>query len=169
MIDYRNQLPGIIPCPNKEFPLHHFIHDAKSEGVYQATRGKGESWVDKRYFRCSSSTCSARLTVRVHSPKLRLSWVALLTDRSLIKERAQKVIDAEPARFEGHAVPAPVGILVNLRTYILNATTDLELRPIKSNNKKWLLSLGEPCADLLEYIGFTRQVIVSRSRGIEQY
>ena len=71
-------------------------------------------------------------------------------------------MDDDPGRFEGHAVPSPIQVLTNLRAYISNAMTDPEPRRILGNNKKWLLSLAEPCADLLHYLGFSRQVIRTR-------
>ncbi|KAL8915497.1 MAG: hypothetical protein Q9171_000062 [Xanthocarpia ochracea] len=66
-------------------------------------------------------------------------------------------MSTDPARFEGHAVPFPSEVLSNLRTYILNAFKDNNRRTIAANNKRWLLCLGDPCAELLEYIGFVRE------------
>ncbi|KAL8853990.1 MAG: hypothetical protein Q9221_001113 [Calogaya cf. arnoldii] len=66
-------------------------------------------------------------------------------------------MSADPARFEGHAVPLPSEVLTNLRTYILNALRVDKRRTIVAHNKKWLLCLGDPCTELLEYIGFVRE------------
>ncbi|MCJ1285725.1 ubiquitin-specific protease ubp2 [Xylographa opegraphella] len=92
----------------------------------------------------------------MRAPIVTSEWEALLLDKTLIKSRAQKAIFDEPSRFEGHAIPSPIEVVGNLRTYIRNAMTSDEERRIPSNNKKWLLCFGEPCADLLEHIGFTR-------------
>lgn len=64
----------------------------------------------------------------------------------------------DPARFEGHAVPFPSEVLSNLRKYIVNALQDSSRRTIPAHNKRWLLCLGDPCTELLEYIGFVRKV-----------
>lgn len=56
---------------------------------------------------------------------------------------------------------------MNLRKYITNALHG-EKRKIVGNNKKWLLCLGEPCAELLEYLGFTREVLRAVSDNVTQ-
>lgn len=67
----------------------------------------------------------------------------------------------DPKRFEGHAVPLPIHVVNNLRIYISNAVQIPEKsRKIPGHNKKFLLSLGDSCVDLLEYVGFIREVIV---------
>lgn len=68
-------------------------------------------------------------------------------------------METEPERFEGHAVPSKMQVLTNLRAYISNALNSPDPKMIVGNNKKFLLSLGEPCAEVLEYLGFTRDVI----------
>ena len=159
-IDYFSEEEGLVPCPTDEAPLHHFIYQTQAANGRQTfeTDDGSESWVDMQHFLCSSLSCSARLSTFFRPPRLKLEWVALLTDRSLIRQRAQKVMDDEPTRFEGHAIPSPIVVLANLRAYVVNAISNPERRRIIGNNKKWLLSLGEPCSDLLKYLGFTREV-----------
>ena len=72
--------------------------------------------------------------------------------------RAVEVMKDDPERFEGHPIPKPVDVLVTLRQYLVNAMSKERRRIITGNNKKWLLCLGEPCVDLLLYLGFIRQV-----------
>ena len=115
-------------------------------------------WVDVQVFQCSLASCSARLITRLRPPKLKSEWVNLLVDPALINARARKVMENEPARYEGHALPSSITVLTNLRAYISNALSNPEPRRIVGNNKKWLLSLGDPCAELLEYLGFQRDV-----------
>ena len=159
-IDFKGQGAGVVPCPKEEAPLHHFIYIRNEQcGLFRVQEGvNAGSWMDTQCFGCSSLSCSARLTIRMRSPIVTPEWEALLLDKSLIKSRAQKAISDEPSRFEGHAVPSPIEVVGNLRTYIRNAMTSHEQRRIPSNNKKWLLCFGEPCADLLQHIGFTRTV-----------
>ena len=47
---------------------------------------------------------------------------------------------------------------MNLRQYIYNAFNMKEKKVILRHNKKWVVSLGESCSELLEYLGFSRQV-----------
>ena len=157
MIDFEGEGAGVAPCPKEDKPLHHFIYSRTEHcGFSRSQDGvNAGSWTDTQRFTCSSLSCSARLTIRMRSPIITSEWEALLLDKSLIKSRAQKAISDEPSRFEGHAVPSPIEVVGNLRTYIRNALTSHEERRIPSNNKKWLLCFGEPCGDLLKHIGFT--------------
>ena len=155
-IDFKGEGAEVVPCPKEDAPLHHFIYSRDEHcGLFCVQEGANAgSWMDTQRFSCSSMSCSAHLTIRMRSPILTSKWEALLLDKSLIKSRAQKAISNEPSRFEGHAIPSPIEVVGNLRTYIHNAMTSHEERRIPSNNKKWLLCFGEPCADLLQHIGF---------------
>ncbi|KAI4175830.1 MAG: hypothetical protein LQ343_001443 [Gyalolechia ehrenbergii] len=159
-IDFRGG--GTSPCPSEESPLHHFRHQPEiSRPHYKpdtSSKANGSNdWQDLNWFQCSSIECSAKLKIQIKPPRLRPEWVELLTDKDLIKSRAEEQIIKDPARFEGHAVPLPSDVLSNLRTYILNALRDGTRRTIQANNKKWLLCLGDPCSELLGYIGFVRE------------
>ncbi|MCJ1394977.1 ubiquitin-specific protease ubp2 [Xylographa bjoerkii] len=158
MLGFKGEAAGLVPCPKEDAPLHHFIYNRNEHcGLFMVQEGvNAGSWMDTQRFICSSPSCSACLTIRMRSPIITSEWGALLLDKSLIKSRAEKAISDEPSRFEGHAVPSPIEVVGNLRTYIRNAMTSHEERRIPSNNKKWLLCFGEPCADLLKHIGFTR-------------
>lgn len=81
----------------------------------------------------------------------------------MIKTRAEQTISDNPERFEGHGVPLPSDVLLNLRTYIVNSLADPNRRKILAVNKKWLLCLGDSCSELLEYVGFKREVGYVRS------
>ncbi len=162
-IDFRGETHHSTPCPNPTWPLHHFVHaPGLSTPKKIAPNGSysklGTDWVDTQQFQCSSPQCSAQLSVQIRPCRLIPEWVDLLTATQLIKVRAEKTISEEPERFEGIAVPSPTEVLSNLRTYITNAMRNDEGRKILGNNKKWRLCLGEPCADLLLYLGFTRDV-----------
>lgn len=161
-LDFRGEGDEIVPCPTKNWPLHHFIYKPEISRSHQMVNnatnsGNENAWVDTQQFQCSSRACSAKLAVRFKPPKLIPDWVALLTDSRLISQRAMKAITGEKERFEGHAIPQPTEVLLNLRKYICNGMLG-ERRKIPGNNKKWLLCLGEPCSDLLQYLGFESDV-----------
>lgn len=160
-VDYRREGAGVDPCPKEDAPLHHLKYAwvASNDARIREEVDGSEPWCDIQHFQCSDPTCSARVTTRYRMPRLTKEWVALLADKSLIRQRAQKAMADDPARFEGHAVPPPSTVITHLRTYIMNAMKDpTNPRRIQGNNKKWCLSLGEPCAQLLLYLGFTRDV-----------
>ncbi|KAI4097115.1 MAG: hypothetical protein LQ344_000524 [Seirophora lacunosa] len=159
-VDFRGG--GTDFCPSEASPLHHFRYQPELSRLrYKPENGSKsdnlQDWEDLTWFQCSSIDCSAKLKIRIRSPRLRPEWVNLLTDQSLIKSRSESAISDDPARFEGIAVPQPCDVLSNLRTYIMNALKDPSPRNIQANNKRWLLCLGDPCSELLEYIGFRRE------------
>ena len=156
-LDSRGEGPGVKPCPTPENPLHHFCHNSKRSEGFQRPDGNLESWEDTRLFQCSAQACSTRLTVRMRSPRLKKSFTDLLLDRKLIEERARKAMASDPERFEGHAVPPPLTVMSNLRAYLSNAMKG-DVKHIQKTNKKWLLSLGEPCIELLSYLQFSLDV-----------
>ncbi|KAA6408891.1 MAG: hypothetical protein FRX48_07235 [Lasallia pustulata] len=151
VVDYRGEGAGLMPCPTEDVPLHHFLLTTQSNGrLEDATGPRENSWVQTQQFQCSSMTCRAAVTIQVRPPRLTTEWVTLLSDKDAIKERAEKAMAEDPVRFEGHAPPSPVQVLINLRLYIANAMKDPDGRRILGNNKKWMLCLGDACADLLD-------------------
>lgn len=99
------------------------------------------------------------LTARFKPPRLTQDWVDLLTDKFVIKDRAERAIAADPERFEGFAVPPPIDVLQHSKHYITNPLFNPEKsKKIQGHNKRFLLSMGNPCAEILEYFGFTREV-----------
>lgn len=169
-MDFRGEGDRLAPCPKKNWPLHHFIYKPEisqnHQMVHSATNpAKENAWVDTQRFQCSSPTCSAKLSIRFKPPKLTADWVSLLTDLRLISQRATRAMTAEQERFEGHAVPQPTEVLYTLGQYINNAMKG-EARKIQGNNKKWLLCLGEPCSDLLQYLGFESDVSIQLAQTI---
>ena len=151
-------------CPTEKQPLHHFVYHPESSspghpGLDPVQKGDGFSWTDTRTFSCSSWECHAGLTIRFKPARLTQAWVNLLTDRSLIKTRAERAISSDPERFEGFAVPPPVDVLLHSKHYITNPLYNPEKsRKIQGHNKRFLLSMGEPCAEILENFGFIREV-----------
>ena len=166
LIDFREGSAFSNPCPTASRPLHHFVHQPnlskpRQNGILAPDPDTGFQWVDEQHFQCSAAECSATLVVWFKPPRLVPDWVKQLTDKFMIKNRAERAMAEDPKRFEGHAVPLPVLVLWNLRLYIWNAVQVPEKsRKIPGHNKQFLLSLGESCADLLEYVGFRREVIL---------
>lgn len=151
------------PCPNQTWPLHHFIHipeiSTRKQAAPNGTYSKvGTDWVDTQHFQCSSPQCPAKVSVQIKPCRLIQEWVDLLTATELIKVRAEKAISEEPERFEGVAVPSSTDVLSILRAYISNSMKTRDERTILGNNKKWRLCLGESCAELVQYLGFRRDV-----------
>ena len=149
---------GLSPCPNADYPLHHFRYASTQSAGLQVhgQNPKTDDWEDQETFECSNPKCSMHLHVHLRSPRLRPEWVELLADKLIINKRAQDAIAADPGRLEGHPVPPPTQVMSNLKTYVTDALKG-DGKRILSINKKFVLSLGEPCAELLRNLGFTQR------------
>ncbi len=68
---------------------------------------------------------------------------------------------------KAYGVPEPYSVLNVLRKYVHDALNNENASENKkqfhSSNKMFLSHLGEPCRDLLEYLGFTYNLAVSYS------
>ena len=82
----------------------------------------------------------------------------MLTDKSIIKARAEKEIAQNPEKFQGHAIPTPGAVLETLSTLTRLALSESGKPPFPRDRKKWLLNLGESFVDLMEYLGFVSNV-----------
>ena len=147
-------------CPTSGSPLHHFLHQPLASKSLLAVQDPAPStgWREVQEFTCTSPTCAVRLQVVFQPPRLIPTWVRLLIDPELIRDRAERAIASDPERFEGHDAPSGAEVLSNLRAYLLNGLKSSDRKVIRGNNKRWLLSLGEPCAELLTYLGFEKTV-----------
>jgi ubiquitin carboxyl-terminal hydrolase 25 len=151
------------PCPNATRPLHHLVHSPWREGVAKNESGLGrtQATIETLAFECSSSTCSATVFVRLKPPVLSDEHIRLLTDRELLNQRTEEAMGSEPARYEGHKKPCPVEVLSDLRSYLTNSFQREKARLIKGDNKRFALRFGidgEPCKDLLSFLGFEYRV-----------
>ncbi|KAL8797438.1 MAG: hypothetical protein Q9195_000254 [Heterodermia aff. obscurata] len=86
-------------------------------------------------------------------------WMLDEDHTTLIQARAEQAIASDPDRFEGYPIPTGAEVLSNLQTYLHSGLHSSEPKVINGANKRWLLSLGESCKELLEYLGFEKQVI----------
>lgn len=135
--------------------LHHFRYQPEISKGY-VTDGK-RTWSDFRMFHCSGAGCQASLSIVMLSPKLSERHVELLTDRGLIRKRAKAVIEAQPEHMEGIAIPLPLNILTNLKTYIRDAQINAAPRMIKKDSRKWLQCFGTGCDEVLYHLGFKKE------------
>ena len=166
-VEYCGNVPEEIPCPNHEFPLHHFRyvpHKSKRRPV-STENLSAEPWAEQRVFECSSLMCSAVLTVILSPPRLTPEYVTLLTDRGVISERVRRAEEDEPDRdwVNSEEQLGPFHVLSWLRQYVTDAIYTLEKKRISARNKKFACALGNDCRELLEFLGFTLDVSVSTS------
>jgi len=160
VIDFRERWEN-RPCPNSDHPLHHLVYSPEKSDPPQDPGSSIQQWNIRHTFICSSPTCSAVVHVRLKPPILTHKWLFLLTDPSLLNQRAEQATSISPERFEGMKPQAPIDVLSNLRTYIVNAIEGVDSRSIVLHNKRFTLGFGingQPCEELLEALGFTYRV-----------
>ncbi|KAI9840285.1 MAG: ubiquitin-specific protease ubp2 [Thelocarpon superellum] len=155
-VDFRGAHLKAQPCPNREYPLHHFRHlpPASRAPTPPEQAGRTAQETESHRFECSSPSCPAVLTIFVKPPRLTSAFVSLLTDQAMIKARVQPVLDAAPERFRGYGIPDGVEVLSNVKQYLTDAMRDSTGRRVNASNKRFLTSLGDPCREILEYLGF---------------
>ena len=137
------------PCPNSEYPLHHFqrLKSADEIGQHRIVYG----------WRCSAPHCHATLRVGYRQARIADKEKDLLINTELLKRRYEDVIQQDPTR-EGIRQASPVEALSRLRKYTrdsLDPTHDR--RSFPANNKRFMEAfgvLGRDCAALLDRLGF---------------
>jgi ubiquitin carboxyl-terminal hydrolase 25/28 len=161
-IEYLGNVPDEVPCPNRDFPLHHFRHVPHKSKARPVSTGNlpGGPWIEERVFECSSHLCSAVLTVTLSSPRLTPEYVTLLTDKDVISERVRRAEMEGPDRDweDSEELVGPFEVLYWLKLYITDAMRSLQKKRISARNKKFVTALGEDCRELLEFLGFNFDV-----------
>jgi ubiquitin carboxyl-terminal hydrolase 25 len=143
------------PCPNKEYPLHHFIYN------WSASReaDPNNSWQENQTFECSSPSCLAILTVNLKPPVLDPHQVGLMTDERLVKARAEEAWNEYPNLHKTRVPPKPINLLNDLRFYIKNGFQG-KTRFIDWNSSRFMKTFGVgglPFSELFQWLGFGYQ------------
>ena len=164
-IEYGEINGSFTPCPSINRPLHHFVYAPelnKSDSIgidsinSQAKTGP-TAWSPK-HFRCSVTQCGVLAIIQLKPPRLKNDWVSLLTDRFIIRARAEREMARNPEKFQGHAIPTAGTVLETLAKLTNGALFETGKPPYPRDRKSWLLNLGEPFVDLMNYLGFTSDV-----------
>ena len=130
-----------FPCPNSNFPLHHFIPTGSSnrDGRFVARYG------------CSAQYCRATLVLNIQSAILQPADIALLTDRNALKVRFKTTKESHATAEE----ITPKQALETFRSYVRDSVDNSsEAKRIPAKNKRFMGALGEDARDLLIRLGF---------------
>lgn len=151
---------GANPCPNEDYPLHHFQRHPPGEhfGLDRIVC----AWL------CSAAECNAQLKITYRKPRLEPADRDLLTDTEKLRRRYEEVRQDDPDR-EGIKQATPVDALHRLRRYIKDGmNTEHAKREFPANNKRFMEAFGlngRDCAALLTRLGFTYSVRQSFRRA----
>lgn len=140
--------------------LHHLIYQSgrqKNGLTLPEETPKGQA-AETYHYQCSYISCSATVSLRILSPILTPESIRLMTDKELLRKRAEEATAAYPESMEGMGDPQPINVLDNLRLYITNALRNPQRsKPISSVNKRFMHSFGvegTACKELLESLEF---------------
>ncbi|EKG16632.1 Peptidase C19 ubiquitin carboxyl-terminal hydrolase 2 [Macrophomina phaseolina MS6] len=152
VVDFR-QGTCTWPCPNEEYKLHHFIHTPATS----RRDGTEDDGVKESYrFECSSLQCGAILTVEVAPPRLSAEDVRLLSDKRVLEARLQSAKRIDPERPDLQAA-RPIEGLYILHAYVRDSLNGKGGSRIPLRNRKFLVTYGEDCDELLLHLGFSKK------------
>lgn len=132
------------PCPNRDFPLHHFLYE------HYASVPGGESLT----FECSAPPCRATLRAALRGSALSPEDIAFLVDPVAIQTRYKLARAQHPAAAETGALD----ILRDFRSYIDDSIWNDRDKRIPAFNKRFMLALGDGAKSILKGLGFREQV-----------
>ncbi|KAK4981393.1 ubiquitin-specific protease ubp2 [Elasticomyces elasticus] len=149
-IDFRRDSRQARPCPNQDYPLHHFT-------LLSAPAQDATSAADRHPsydFWCNGPDCPAVLSIRYRPAELTAQHIHLLTNPLLLQKRYEAVVRQDPTR-EDVRIARGNEVLRRLRTYISHSLNENHTkRPIPGHNKRFLEAFGDDCTRLLVSLGF---------------
>jgi len=157
IVDFHDYEIRNMPCPNKDFPLHHFVYqeeDINGQDVFLNHN------IPKTFrFQCSANKCPAELRIRMRPPRLKDQYIRLMTDRTLLRRRLESAKQIDPDRTD-YQMARPIDGLDFLIRYMNDS-----LYPQKGKtripllNRKFLVTYGRDCDEMLSEFGFTCEVV----------
>jgi len=152
-IDYRR---ATNPCPNGEYPLHHFQR-LPDEDVTSQTQIL-YTW------QCSAPQCQAHLQISYRQPRLSDADRDLLTNTDRLKRRYEAAVQEDPNR-DGMRQATPIDALGRLRKYVKDSLNPAHnRRTFPAANKRFMEAFGvqrHDCMELLQRLGFQYDETVS--------
>ncbi len=149
-------------CPSQQYPLHHFLHDPST---LPSDADAGERCLQFG-FRCSAEPCRARAFVQLRPPRIRPEHLRLLTEPKLLEARREAAVQVDRQRDTEFVTAKPIDALEVLYRYLQDSferSRPANKRRIPPLNKRFMVTFGTDCNDLLSGLGFKYMQSVSRS------
>lgn len=154
-----NNISATCPPPN---PCHLVLAESNltvplAEDAFNPVTNTG-TW------RCSSTTCSFRVTVSVSKPRMKKDHILLIVDDKRIASQRQAAIELDPVRFNPESLKSDLELtpLMTLNAYLrdcLQKTPDDQPRKIATRNKRFYIQFGPACSHIFEYLGLVKREI----------
>ncbi|CAD0082360.1 unnamed protein product, partial [Aureobasidium vineae] len=135
-----------LPCPNRDYPLHHLCHTTTSTDPSQVGY----------HFECSNLACQAHVHVAYQRPVLTKEDIVVLTDPQALNRRYEHVLEATPDR-EGVRLATPQEVFTRFKRYVSDSLLEENARrSFPARNKRFMEAFGTDCDLLLYRIGFKK-------------
>ncbi|KAF4556212.1 Ubiquitin carboxyl-terminal hydrolase-like protein 8 [Elsinoe fawcettii] len=144
-IDLKYSASGRRPCPNHDYPLHHFIRQRASTGVEYA-------------FQCSSPDCGAVVNFRYSPRHISDEDIDLIADPTRLRKRYDAAIEQHGIH-RGFILPTEVSTLWKLRRYVRDSLKPDGIdKRVPLENKRYLESFANDCDEIFERLGFRKEI-----------
>ncbi|KAF2220002.1 hypothetical protein BDZ85DRAFT_205147 [Elsinoe ampelina] len=144
-IDLKYSPTGRRPCPNNDYPLHHFVRQHAATG-------------SEYTFLCSSPDCGAVVNLKYLQRLVTDEDVDLITNPKFLRKRYDDAIEKHGAH-RGFILATEVSTLWKLRRYVRDSLKPdgIEKR-VPLENKRYLESFAADCDEIFERLGFKKEV-----------
>ncbi|PSK53951.1 Translation initiation factor IF-2 [Elsinoe australis] len=143
-IDLKYNPSGRRPCPNNDFPLHHFVRLRASPGSDYT-------------FQCSSPDCGAIVNFKYYHKVISDSDVDILTNPDFLRKRYDEAV-AKHGVHRGFVPATEVSTLWKLRRYVRDSLKpDGIEKKVPLENKRYLESFATDCDDVFLRLGFRKE------------
>lgn len=156
------------PCPTWINPLHYLVRSTwRQDAAYRDLLREGKNESDEVVvYECSSTKCSAIVTVQLSPPVLPDEAVHILVDPELLAKRTNAAFELKQGNVDGMRRPTPLDVLADLRAYLRNSWEHNARTQIALDNKRFVVRFGpegKACSNVLEALGFELKARASRN------
>jgi len=155
-VDLTNTTLGFQPCPTKDYPLHHLV--LEDQAVLSDGGSNNQSYESR--FVCTAHPCCVPIRIRLRPPRLGMDVMRRLAGAESLKARNAAARENEPDR--DHVPLKTIEVMDILSKYVKDSLVPTtEPRRVNARNRKFMNAFGKDCNDILLYLGFTNDIIVS--------
>ncbi|KAB5518211.1 hypothetical protein GE09DRAFT_1066193 [Coniochaeta sp. 2T2.1] len=169
LFNFEQDSPYICPSPNNngpDSPKPGFCHLVLAEsGIVVPTADDVFNPITQTgIWRCSSHTCSFRVSVSISRPRMKVDHVKKIADAKRIARQRQQAIELDPVRFNPESLKSDMErtSLITLNAYLrdcLAKTVNEQPKKIATRNKRFYIQFGLECSDIFEYLGLNKRVV----------
>ncbi|OIW26512.1 cysteine proteinase [Coniochaeta ligniaria NRRL 30616] len=169
LFHFEQDSPSICPTPhnsnneNGKAALCHLVL-AESQVMVPTAEDVFNPVTQTGTWRCSSPTCSFKVSVAISKPRMKMEHIKLVVDEKRIAHQRQQAIELDPVRFNPQTLKNDMEYtaLTTLNAYLrdcLGKTVDEQPKRIATRNKRFYIQFGASSSHIFEYLGLEKRVI----------